>query len=223
MPLPDALAVIGIVISVIALMLSVYVYHWSKKDLKEFIETTAKSIDRWSDVTIRIEAATTRIEKHLDKFTDKTFDLLADQMRGADRVGAEAAARQAERTDKLVGEIQQQSRDQIKRVLEQQGVARDKAPEIGNKLSQVFAENLVKSRAAANRARDDTLREEVLQLVAEHAADGITFGEIEDLLGATYARSDIATAIDFLRSSGAIEFTPDELRPDALLKPRRSA
>jgi len=231
--LADALAVMGILISFIALGLSVAVYRWSKTDLKDVTDATAKGIkeltdatgkgiDRWSDATIRIEAATGRIEKHLEHFTGRAFDLLTDQMRTNDRAGTKAAERLAERTEELVGKIQQESRSQINRILEQQGVERDKAPEIGNQLSAVFAQNLVKSRAATDRAREDTLREEISRIVAEHDNEGVSLAAIEDLLGASYARSDIADAIGFLRSKRTIELSPDEFRPDTLVRLRRA-
>lgn len=222
LPLADSLAVIGIVVALVALALSVYVYQWSKTDLAEFTRSTEASIQRWSDVTIRIESATTRIEREVESLRRETFSLVRDHyVRATDRDETGAAAREAERAEKLLNHIQTQSTNEIEAVLKRQGIALDVAPQLQSQLSTVFANSLKQTRDATDRAREDTLREEVLRVVRDHEGDELTLATLADLLSSSFSRSEIAGAIEGLRNANLVILKPDELQPDVVIQTRR--
>jgi hypothetical protein len=216
LPIADVLALVGIVISVIALGLSVYVYQWSSKDLKEFRSSTQDSIQRWSDVTMRVEGATSRIEKAIEMFTRDTFALVREHViRGSERAGGSAIDRGAQLTQELVKEIQKQSRHDIEEILSKHGIAADNAPGLRKQLSAMVDSGLLRSTGISERVRDTTLREDLLRTVEDHADQELTLADLEALLSASYARSDIATTIESLRDAGSIVLTPNMLHPDS--------
>lgn len=216
----DIIGLLSAIVAAIALGLSFAVYMWSRSDLEKCTKSIEEGIRRWSETTIQIQATVGQIEQAIASLSRESFSLVKDHIiRGVPGTGV--AEREAVRTDTLVNHIQTQGSSAIEEVLKGQGVPANIAPALKSQLSVVFADSLKKTRAATELARDDTLREEMLRALRDHDDTGLTLSQIEDLLSASYSRSDIASAIESLKSAGGLHLTPDKFDPAAVARIRR--
>jgi alanyl-tRNA synthetase len=216
-PWAEAFSIIASIVSLVlggfAIWLSIVFYRLSNESsakIKESADRIAASVDRLEALFDKLYADTFSMMK--DTVSDMRKHIWRDDTVSVNRVTDEAE----QRADKKVQQLQEQFQQEVGRLLSRQSSTDARVAQIGDEIKNLVGRAINESRRAETEAREETLRENIVNIIKNSRRGSATLVQIGNRLADKYPGTDIVDELFKMAHEDIVTWhgAPSELSPD---------